>query len=357
MNTAHFVKVKPKPTAQDNFSAHSKALGLPPNSQHGLVLGKLFKLHPNFDEVLFSILLQSQRQPWYILFISERNSDLNRLLYQRWRDKQREICCGKNKWTRQGIENPLQTLPCCHYFSFCERKLSSIGSSSVGTREAEQEQEWREEEEFITQQCQNFVLHRLRFVHYARYLDALFSASAVLDTFPYGGACFPFSHSNSPDLSCLFPLASDRMPHLTRCDVKWDPNGYTPSRTREVWYFLSRPLPSVLFSCPPFPCLHCPLTFCLFRGRYSLGMYLQMNHTDLIASSPTEYTSLVLRLFSDSSFQKSQAQQIEEKFREKIHQNHEVIREWLEFLCRLTRPQDDAAAGRVAPLFREEVKG
>jgi predicted O-linked N-acetylglucosamine transferase (SPINDLY family) len=66
-------------------------------------------------------------------------------------------------------------------------------------------------------------------------------------------------------------------------------------------------------------------------------MYLQMNHTDLIASSPSEYVSLVLRLLSDRSFQQSQAQQIEEKFREKIHQNHEVIREWLGFLCRLTQ--------------------
>jgi hypothetical protein len=66
-------------------------------------------------------------------------------------------------------------------------------------------------------------------------------------------------------------------------------------------------------------------------------MYLQMNHTDLIASDPSAYVSLVLQLFSNQTFQESQAQQIAEKFREKIHQNYEVAVEWLAFLSRITR--------------------
>jgi hypothetical protein len=185
MNTAHFVK-----TLQPNKSSHQD-LGLPPDSRHGLVLGKLFKLHPDFDEVLFSILLESQAAavdpPWYLLFISERNHDLNRLVYQRWKEKQRKICCGSDededdvndqKGKSKGTKNPLRTSPCCHYFSFCEIKLRSNATTEG------------EHDLLLTQErCQNFVLHRLRFVNYARYLDALFSSSLVLDTFPYGGQC------------------------------------------------------------------------------------------------------------------------------------------------------------------------
>jgi predicted O-linked N-acetylglucosamine transferase (SPINDLY family) len=32
-----------------------------------------------------------------------------------------------------------------------------------------------------------YVVHRLRFIHYDSYLNALLNAKVVLDTFPYGG--------------------------------------------------------------------------------------------------------------------------------------------------------------------------
>ena len=45
----------------------------------------------------------------------------------------------------------------------------------------------QEERDLLTTQCQSYVLHRLRFIHYHNYLIALLSATSVLDTFPYGG--------------------------------------------------------------------------------------------------------------------------------------------------------------------------
>lgn len=66
-------------------------------------------------------------------------------------------------------------------------------------------------------------------------------------------------------------------------------------------------------------------------------MYQQMNHLDLIASTPLEYTQLVLKLFSNHTFQQQQSKEIAEKFRLNIHQNYEVMVEWLEFMTRITR--------------------
>lgn len=68
-------------------------------------------------------------------------------------------------------------------------------------------------------------------------------------------------------------------------------------------------------------------------------MYLQMNHTDLIASTPQEYVTLVLKLFTNKTFHDDQSRQVEEKFRDNIHRNYDVLQEWLSFITRLTHPE------------------
>jgi hypothetical protein len=198
MNTAPFIKVRETTHAQQQQSDDRTTLGLPQNSLYGIILGKLFKLHPDFDEALFSILLQSQSSSpttspsslspslasssstWYLLFIAEKNSHMNRVLYLRWREKQREICC-MNHW------NPLQTSPCCEFLSYCEMTFARLENTTLTT----------EDQELLARRCQNYVLHRLRFVHYHHYTKALFSTTVALDTFPYGGELIFFCASIS----------------------------------------------------------------------------------------------------------------------------------------------------------------
>jgi hypothetical protein len=204
MNTAPFVKL-PNNSRQPSGGSEEErlhkirtTLGLPLNSQHGIVLGKLFKLHPTFDEVLFSILLQSQPSPssststepqptWYLVFIAERNHHMNRLVSLRWKEKQREICC-LNYW------NPLQTSPCCEFLSYCELTFHRLERENILLTE--------EERELLTRRCQNYVLHRLRYIHYHSYTTALLSATVALDTFPYGGESIILS---LPFLSLYMP--------------------------------------------------------------------------------------------------------------------------------------------------------
>lgn len=167
MNTAPFVKGQYTPTKSN--------LGLPLDSQHGIIIGKLFKLHPTFDETLFSILLQSQSNPWYLLFISEKNIDLNQMVYTRWKEKQKQICCINS-------HNPLRISPCCQHLSFCEMKYYELSTVQYWTNISTQDKE------LLAERCHNYVLHRFRFVDYSQFLDALMSATVALDTFPYGGS-------------------------------------------------------------------------------------------------------------------------------------------------------------------------
>lgn len=120
-------------------------------------------------------------------------------------------------------------------------------------------------------------LSRVKFVHYDHYVEAVLSATLVLDTFPYGGC-------------------------LTTHDA------------------LSNGIPMVTL-----PLEH-------VRGRYTYGMYHQMGHTDLIAGSVAEYVALALRLFRDPGFRHSQSADISRKFSNEIHKNHLVAQEWLTFI-------------------------
>ena len=63
-------------------------------------------------------------------------------------------------------------------------------------------------------------------------------------------------------------------------------------------------------------------------------MYKQMNHTQLIADNVSHYVELVSKLLSDDVFWNEQHQLVAAKFRDNIHQNNLVAKEWLEFLKR-----------------------
>ncbi|CAM9390627.1 unnamed protein product, partial [Scytosiphon promiscuus] len=123
---------------------------------------------------------------------------------------------------------------------------------------------------------------RLRIMHHWLYPQALRRATAVLDTFPYGG--------------CLTVLES-----------------------------LSKGVPVVTL----------PAEF--VRGRFALAIYLQMGYTDLVADDLQEYVSLAVRLGTDRGFRKAAVANIEGAYRESLHRNDLSAHEWAAFFVRAHR--------------------
>lgn len=68
------------------------------------------------------------------------------------------------------------------------------------------------------------------------------------------------------------------------------------------------------------------------RGRYSLGLYQQMGHMDLVAQSAAHYTSIAVRLLRDSEYRENQSKSISTKFRDRVHMNYDVALEWAQFI-------------------------
>jgi hypothetical protein len=61
-----------------------KSLAIPDNSKFCLVLGRLFKLHPIFDDTIKEILTLNTLV--YVVFIFEKNVALNRAVFNRFND-------------------------------------------------------------------------------------------------------------------------------------------------------------------------------------------------------------------------------------------------------------------------------
>ena len=72
-----------------------------------------------------------------------------------------------------------------------------------------------------------------------------------------------------------------------------------------------------------------------FRGRFTMSMYRQMQHGDLIAADKHMYVDLSLRLLWDDDFYQQQRREIANKFQRNLLQNHIVAIEWLRFIRRL----------------------
>jgi predicted O-linked N-acetylglucosamine transferase (SPINDLY family) len=121
-------------------------MGIPDGSQICLVLGRLFKLHPDFDEALVDIILTSPENT-VIVLIAEKISEWNDTIYERIRDV---------------LESRM--------------KMKEMGMNEVNTTDAS-----------TYEATLNDFMGKLRFVSYNYYSDLLISARVVLDTFPYGG--------------------------------------------------------------------------------------------------------------------------------------------------------------------------
>lgn len=68
-----------------------------------------------------------------------------------------------------------------------------------------------------------------------------------------------------------------------------------------------------------------------YRGRYSIGMYRQMRHEDLVARNASHFASLAVRLAQDEEHRQVQSRHISEKY-DSMHRNELAAKEWWEFL-------------------------
>lgn len=163
--------------------------GLPPNATFCLVLGRLFKLHPMFDEALFDI-LQSTPDNVYILFVREKNGDMNRLLADRWANVQEERCCQREG--QRGEGGAMGETSCCGNMKmyrqlYFQRHQTLMKNGDSSLADADINMLSKMSNISGTSSHADYVLHRVRFIQYDAYVDALLNARAVLDTFPYGG--------------------------------------------------------------------------------------------------------------------------------------------------------------------------
>eukprot|EP01038_Epipyxis_sp_PR26KG_P008930 gene8930-12043_t len=124
------------------------------------------------------------------------------------------------------------------------------------------------------------MINQIRFVDYSYYMTLLEHSTAVLDTFPYGGC-------------------------LTTHDA------------------LSHGIPMVTL-----PSMY-------LRGRFTMSMYRQMNHMELIATNTQHFIQLIVNLTTNVTFHHYHTHMIKEKFDKNIHKNDLVAKEWLEFITRL----------------------
>ena len=127
-------------TNADNDNV-STSLGLPVDSKYCAVLGRLFKIHPIFDEAIIRILAQSPPSV-YILLVAENVFEINEIVIDRLVASAHDL----------------------------------IANSSP---------------EMISS-----LLSRVRLVDYSMYSNVIAGAECILDTFPYGG-CLTGAPSHS----------------------------------------------------------------------------------------------------------------------------------------------------------------
>ena len=125
------------------------------------------------------------------------------------------------------------------------------------------------------------LLQRIRFIDYWNYVQALASATVVLDTYPYGG--------------CLTALdaMSNGVPFVT--------------------------LPG------PFE-----------RGRFAMSIYEQMNYTDLVARDTENFIDVAVTLGTDPMRRNNAARDLQEAY-PRAHNVQAVAREWMDLFRRLDR--------------------
>lgn len=185
----------------DAAEVNSTVFGIPEHAVFGMVLGQLFKLHPAFDEALFKILGNTPENA-YLVLIREMNSATNRQLYSRWESYQQKICCAVDIDEQDELDDlPLPS--CCsnitlyrhlHYRRHQEilagelpKKMNNAKSSLDRQNEDSEDILYAKFLDHVDSGKSPYVLHRLRFIHYNHYDEALVTSRVILDTFPYGG--------------------------------------------------------------------------------------------------------------------------------------------------------------------------
>lgn len=168
--TAMFLRVQLSQSDRALMAKLSRRdLGLPDHSKHFMILGRLFKIHPVFDDVLFNILARTPPEVYVLVVRESSNTALNAELYLRWKAKQERVCCDISS-----TESAARS--CCGNTDlYREYHREKQVNNSGGHFPSE------EDNNFLDS---SYVLHRLRFVHYKHYTHALTSAVGVLDTFP-----------------------------------------------------------------------------------------------------------------------------------------------------------------------------
>ena len=71
------------------------------------------------------------------------------------------------------------------------------------------------------------------------------------------------------------------------------------------------------------------------RGRYTLGMYKQMGHRELVAYNESHYTDIAIRLLDDAAYYRDQVLKIREAWKS-LNRNKDVALEWLQFMRKVS---------------------
>lgn len=71
------------------------------------------------------------------------------------------------------------------------------------------------------------------------------------------------------------------------------------------------------------------------RGRFTLALYNQMQHTDLIAENATHYIQLAVKLLRNDTFYNEQLDAIDTAYTQRFNQNSKVALDWMQFVLRL----------------------
>lgn len=210
-------------------------LGLLPGSQHAMVLGQLFKLHPSFDDALFQLLMGTTEDVFVVL-IREKIASVNHMLHRRWYGLQEELCCAESVATSAVDSN--DTFPSCcgnvNLYMKMHRRRHNALLGSGGPVESMYPKEYKLNEDLDDDSLYErfgrsvaagttskaFVMHRLRFISYKHYDASLLNARVVLDTFPYGGRSEVVGRNPSLHLISYFNYLIcdvDRLFELPRC--------------------------------------------------------------------------------------------------------------------------------------------
>ena len=121
-----------------------------------MVLGRLFKLHPDFDETLANILIHSPDNTVLVL-VAEIIEEWNVVIYDR-------ILAALIFLLESGtLENQFEKNPISGDFD--PKNAIELDKSLIAAD----------------------IIKKLRFVSYDRYSDMLLLSTVILDTYPYGG--------------------------------------------------------------------------------------------------------------------------------------------------------------------------